>query len=181
MEAEWTHLKEEYVQLRDDVAKQTKELTDCEASVTTLEHNFGSTPEVATLRIQLEAKKLVLHKKVTELDKMHDKIQTIGKDAYTMMKEQLRIYNDVLHTLSNDTQWVDEQNKVAVEIAKITYSNLKDNYQLRSDPDIAGVTKSDPMPCNSSNVALDTFFLPLCDTKTLKERMEKLYDVHVEI
>lgn len=93
------------------------------------------------------------------------------------MKQYLGIYNDIIYTTSSEEAWCAQPDSSIVEAAKLTYSNVKDNHQLRSDPDIAGIYKFEridvmtpsPSVSGGSNVDLEAFFSPLCDKDTMKE------------
>lgn len=168
MQKSWNEIKEEFVKLRDEVAKSTRELAESETSIDTLERNIGETESVTNLRIIISAKKIALNEKVNQLNAIREQAVELSASSYDAMKKNLEIYKDIMKTLAPENISQEMSDSVAVEVAKALYTNIKDNHQLRQDPDIAGVTKferadillalENPKVMGSN---LDAFFQPL--------------------
>lgn len=181
---QWKEIKEQYVQLRDEVTKSTKELAESETSVAILERTIGETADIAKIRTHVGAKKVALQQKVNELSALDQAITDIKENSYKSMKEHLDTYFDILRTTTmdpdQDANVIDDD--TVVKVAKIMYPNVKDNHQLRGDPDIAGVTKFErnnivdlATSKASASSNLNKFFEPICGYSEVKEWQNKVY------
>lgn len=164
----WKEIKEKYVALRDKVAKSTRELAESETSIDTLARNIGESESVTNLRFIVGAKKIALNEEVNQLSYIIDSAQEALANCYESLKSTLEIYKDIKKTLTPKESSGEMSDSVAVEVAKTLYMNVKDNHQLRQDPDIAGVTKFERadilLALDNPNVMgsnLDAFFQPL--------------------
>lgn len=157
----WSILKKEWNTLRDIIEKNTKELSDNEISIATLENNIGENNNIDILKDIVKTQKESLHQKTKKLIELQTNIQAIRQSCIDGMRTYLEMYNDILCTIGVNN--VNSRN--TTEVSKALYDNRMDNsldnHQLRPEPPINGIHKIDKVPDSytKADSIMDNYFL----------------------
>jgi phosphotransferase system IIB component len=137
-------LLNDWRRLKDKIVKSRKELAENVQSIKTLELNFGKMDCITKLQLMVKDRNEALTKEIKEYDDVFMKLQKHQQTIKKCMKNLLDNYTKVTVALNEDCdEKIVDDDQFAVEIAKISYSNLLDNHSLRADPPIAAVLKDD--------------------------------------
>jgi MarR-like DNA-binding transcriptional regulator SgrR of sgrS sRNA len=134
---------EDWKQRKEEIAQCQKELTENQQCIDTLAKNFETLYCIERLQEIVAARNLELKKKIYDFEAVDKKLRTRHETMKNLMIEMLHLYNKINVVFTESLDEVVNDEKFAVEIARISYSNLVDNHSLRSDPPIATVLKDD--------------------------------------
>lgn len=130
--------------LKDTIPQSRKELAENVQSIQTLKMNFSDLDCIESLQSIVDERNDTLLKQINLYDKVCHKLQEQQQVIKEHMKSLLEAYTKVTIAINEDCdEKVVEDDKFAVEIARLSYSNLLDNHNLRADPPISGVLKDD--------------------------------------
>ncbi len=105
---------------------------------------MGSTHYIEPLRKLVDERNATLEKQVAMYQDVFQKVQEKQCLIKECMKRRLEVYNDITFAIREDCDdTVVDEDKFAVEIAKLSYSNLLDNHSLRADPPTNGILKDE--------------------------------------
>jgi hypothetical protein len=129
---------------REHIAKNQKEIAENTQCIRTLELNLNKQECLDVVRTIVDEKNAVLEKDIREFEIVNSEMLKAKQKIKEMMEALLDMYKKIHLTM--DAEKCDGklgQDAYAVEIAKISYSNLLDNHNWRCEPGIANIFKDD--------------------------------------